>query len=142
MDDALIAVMDAKYHYNFWRPSTAIRNGDIDGNEGTERDPGWVPLIDAPLHPEYPSAHAILAGVVGTLIDADAGKSPTPTLTSTSPTANGATRRWKSTEDFMREVANGRIFDGIHYRFSVDAGLTMGRRIGKLAAGRYASHEH
>jgi len=57
MDDALIAVFDAKYTYNLWRPVTAIRNGDLDGNDATERDAGWASLIDAPLHPEYPCAH-------------------------------------------------------------------------------------
>ena len=58
MDDAMIGVFDAKYHYNFWRPVTAIRNGDIDGNDATQRDASWTSLIDAPMHPEYPSAHA------------------------------------------------------------------------------------
>ena len=57
MDDGMIGVFDAKYHYNFWRPSTAIRNGDIDGHDGTQRDASWSPLVDAPMHPEYPSAH-------------------------------------------------------------------------------------
>ena len=51
MDDAMIAVFDAKYHYNFWRPSTAIRNGDIDGNDATEREATWTPFIDTPMHP-------------------------------------------------------------------------------------------
>jgi len=52
MDDALIAVFDAKYYYNFWRPVTAIRNGDLDGNDATERDPSCTPFIDTPMHPE------------------------------------------------------------------------------------------
>ena len=55
MDDAAIAVFDAKYHYGFWRPITAIRNGDTDGNDATERDASWVPFIDTPMHPEYPA---------------------------------------------------------------------------------------
>jgi hypothetical protein len=55
MDEALIAVADAKYHYNFWRPISAIRNGDMDGNDATEREASWVPFIDTPMHPEYPS---------------------------------------------------------------------------------------
>jgi hypothetical protein len=50
-DDALIAVFDAKYHYGFWRPVTAIRNGDLDVNVATERDPAWLPFIDTPMHP-------------------------------------------------------------------------------------------
>ena len=96
MDDAMIGVFDAKYHYNFWRPVTAIRNGDIDGNDATERDASWAPLIDAPMHPEYPSGHSILAGAVGAVLKAEIGDGPMPVLTTTSPTAKGATRRWTS----------------------------------------------
>ena len=55
MDDALISVFEAKYHYNFWRPVTAIRNGDIDGNDATVAEPRWAPLVETPMHPEYPS---------------------------------------------------------------------------------------
>ena len=57
--DAYIAVMDAKYHYDFWRPITAIRNGDIDDNPATERDATWQPIDNTPMHPEYPCAHCI-----------------------------------------------------------------------------------
>ena len=56
MDDALIAVFDAKYHYGFRRPITAIRNADTDGNDATERDASWSPISETPLHPEYPAA--------------------------------------------------------------------------------------
>ena len=59
--DALIAVFDAKYAYNFWRPVTAIRNGDLSGNDAIERDAAWVPFIETPMHPEYPCAHCIIA---------------------------------------------------------------------------------
>jgi hypothetical protein len=106
MDDALIAVFEAKYHYSHWRPVTAIRNADLDGNDATARDASWVSLIDAPLHPEYPSAHSILAGSVAALIKAEAGGTPLPVLTTTSPTANNATRQWRSTEGFVQEVSN------------------------------------
>jgi hypothetical protein len=68
IDDALIAVFDAKYHYNFWRPITAIRNGDTDGNDATERDASWLPFIDTPMHPEYPCAHCILSAAVGAVL--------------------------------------------------------------------------
>src|SRR4029434_7405720 len=80
-DDALIAVMDAKYHYNFWRPVTAIRNGDIDGNDATERDPSWAPFIDTPMHPEYPCAHCIVSGTVGTVLQGEIGTGPMAALT-------------------------------------------------------------
>jgi hypothetical protein len=140
MDDAMIGVFDAKYHYNFWRPVTAIRNGDIDGQDGTERDASWTSLIEAPMHPDYPSGHAILASAVATVVKADIGAGPIPPmLTTTSPTAKGAARRWTSLDDFVREVAESRIFAGIHYRTATDAGVEMGRQIGELAARRLAT---
>lgn len=137
MDDSLIAVIDAKYHYNFWRPLTAVRNGDQDGNDATERDAGWVSLVDAPMHPEYPSAHGTLAGAVGVLLQADLGKTPVPALATTSGTLKGVTRRWTRIEDFAQEAANSRVYAGIHYRFSAEAGLAMGKQVGALAAARY-----
>jgi hypothetical protein len=137
MDDALIAVFDAKYQYNFWRPVTAIRNGDLDGNDATERDPTWTPFIDTPMHPEYPCAHCIIAGAVGTILQAEVGSGPMPTLTTTSTTAKGAARSWKTTEDFMQEVANARIYDGVHYRTSTEVGLSMGRQVGALAVAKF-----
>jgi hypothetical protein len=140
MDDALVAVFDAKYHYNFWRPATAIRNGDIDGNDGTVRNPSWAPLIDAPMHPEYPSAHATLAAAIGPILKTEIGRGITPLLATSSPTAKGAVRRWTSVDDFVREVGEARIYAGIHYRSSVDAGAAMGQRIGELAVARFATH--
>ncbi len=138
MDDGLIAVMDAKYHYNFWRPITAIRNGDRDGHDGTTLEAGWVPMIDTPLHPEYPSAHSVLAGAMATLLQADGGVRGVPYISTTSPTAGGATHRWKNLDDFTREVAESRVWGGIHYRTSIDVGLAMGRKIGAQAAAQFA----
>jgi hypothetical protein len=137
MDDALIAVFDAKYHYSFWRPITAIRNGDQDGNESTMRDPDWLPFIDTPMHPEYPCAHCILSATVGTVLEADAAGKPLPELSTSSYTANGATRRWKTVDEFVQEVGNARIYDGVHYRNSTEIGAAMGRRLGELAAQKF-----
>jgi hypothetical protein len=134
MDDALIAVMDAKYHYLFWRPVTAIRNGDRDGNAATVRDGSWAPLIDTPMHPEYPCAHCIMAGSIGAVLKAEIGAGPAPVLTTTSVTANGATRSWPKVDDFVQEVANARIYDGVHYRTSTEVGTAMGKKVGELAA--------
>jgi hypothetical protein len=134
MDDALIAVFDAKYTYNLWRPVTAIRNGDLDGNNATERDPGWTPFIDTPMHPEYPCAHCIVAEALGAVLQAEIGSGPTPTLSSASSTAGGAVRTWASVGDFTKEVAQARIYDGVHYRNSTEVGAAMGRKIGELAA--------
>jgi hypothetical protein len=136
-DDALIAVFDAKYHYNFWRPITAIRNGDIDGNDATERDPSWTPFINTPMHPEYPCAHCIVAGAIGTVLEAEIGSAKAPVLATTSNTANNVKRTWMKIDDFIQEVANGRICDGVHYRNSAEVGTAMGRQIGKLAAAKY-----
>jgi hypothetical protein len=134
MDDALIAVFDAKYAYNFWRPITAIRNGDLDGNDATARDSGWIPLIDTPMHPEYPCAHCIVSASLGAVLEAEIGAGTMPKLSSVSSTAPGAVRTWSSVSDFVQEVAVARIYDGVHYRNSTEIGATMGKRIGELTA--------
>jgi PAP2 superfamily len=136
MDDALISVFDAKYHYQFWRPVTAIRNGDIDGNEATQRDAAWAPLIDTPMHPEYPSAHSTLASAVAAVIAAEAGGAALPEMSTSSPTAKGAVRRWTRLDEFVREVSDARVQAGIHFRSATDSGEAMGKRIGELAAAR------
>jgi hypothetical protein len=142
MDDALIAVFDAKYTYNLWRPVTAIRNGDVDGHDGTERDAAWVPLIDTPMHPEYPCAHCILAATVATLVKAEGRERSMPVLSASSPTAQGAVRSWPTADAFMQEVAQARIVGGVHYRSSTEVGLAMGQRIGEWALTRRAELEH
>ena len=133
MDDGLIAVFDAKYTYNLWRPVTAIRNGDLDGNNATDRDPGWTPFIDTPLHPEYPCAHCIVSASLGAVLQAEIGSGPAPTLRSASSTAGGAVRTWTTVSDFVQEVAVARILDGVHYRNSTEVGTAMGRKVGELA---------
>ena len=137
IDDAMIAVFDAKYYYNFWRPVTAIRNGDIDGNDATERDPSWTPFIETPMHPEYPCAHCIVAAAVSVVLQAEIGTGATPNLTTTSTTANGATRSWIEFDDLVEEVANARIYDGVHYRNSTEVGTAMGKQIGSLAVSKF-----
>ena len=137
LDDALIAVFDAKYHYHFWRPATAVRNGDIDGNPATERDAGWTAFHDAPMHPEYPSGHAILAGALGAVLEAELAGSRTPLLSTSSPSAKNAVRRWTSVGAFVQEVSDARIYAGIHFRTSVDVGTAMGHQIGTLAAQKH-----
>jgi hypothetical protein len=133
MDDALIAVFDGKYTYNLWRPVTAIRNGDLDGNRATERDAGWTPFIDTPMHPEYPCAHGIVGASLAAVLEAEIGSGPSPRLGSASSTAGGAVRTWASPAEFAREVAQARIYDGVHYRTSTEVGSAMGKKIGELA---------
>lgn len=138
MDDAMIAVFDAKYHHSFWRPVTAIRNADDDGNESTQRDASWLPLLSTPMHPEYPCAHCTQAGVVaGVLLGEGRSNAVLPALRTRSASANGTERSWTNLDDFVREVGNARVYGGMHYRFSTEAGAEMGQRIGALAASRH-----
>jgi hypothetical protein len=130
-NDALVAVFDAKYHYNLWRPITAIRNADLTSNAATPRDPSWLPLGDTPMHPEYPCAHCITSAAISAVLQAVVGDFGEFSLTS--PTAPGVTRKWSRLQDYSDEVANARIWAGFHYRFSTEVGKDMGRRIGALA---------
>jgi hypothetical protein len=130
-EDAFIAVFDAKYTFNFWRPVTAIRNADQDGNSATPRDATWLPLGDTPMHPEYPCAHCItsaaVAAVLRGVVGEDAGE-----IAVTSPTAPGVVRRWTRLDDYRDEVSNARVWAGFHYRFSTEVGKDMGKKIGEL----------
>jgi hypothetical protein len=132
--DAMVAVLDAKYKYAFWRPITAIRNGDIDGNAATEREATWQPIDNTPMHPEYPCAHCIVSSAVASAIEAMLGTADIPEVTMTSPTAPGVTHRWTNLRAYADEVSAARIAAGFHYRFSTVAGEEMGRQIGVHAA--------
>jgi hypothetical protein len=138
MTDAYIAVFEAKYHYEFWRPITAIRNGDIDGNPATEIDPSWQPLDATPQHPEYPCAHCLLSGAAAALIESYGGLQDVQEISLTSPTTPGITHRWKSLEAFQDEVANSRVWAGFHYRSSARVGTAMGRDVGRYVAANFA----
>jgi len=140
LNDTEIAVFEAKYHYQFWRPITAIRNGDRDDNPATERDADWTPLIVTPIQPEYPCAHCMISSALVTVIRADIGKEPLPVLSNTSNTAPGVTRHWTSTEDLVKEVSIGRIYGGMHYRNSTEVGVKMGEQVGKVVASAYGMH--
>jgi hypothetical protein len=140
-DDALIAVFDAKYHYGFWRPVTAIRNGDTDGNDATERDAGWLPLIDTPMHPEYPCAHCIIAASTGAVLKAEIGNAARSARSRRrATTVKNASRNWTSIDAFVAEVQQARIYDGVHYRNSAEVGAADGqadRRAGRRALRRH-----
>lgn len=130
MDDAVIAVFDAKYAHELWRPITAIRNTP------ELQDPAWEPLVETPMHPEFPCAHCIVSSAVGTVIEGKIGNGKSPVLRTTSPTAGGAERTWASPAEFVREVSEARICAGVHYRNSTEVGQAMGRKIGALAGRR------
>ena len=135
--DAMIAIFDAKYEYEFWRPITAIRNGDQDNNPYTERDATWEPLGPTPMHPEYPCAHCIVAASAGTVLEAFFGTGTLPEFSLTTPTASGVTHRWTRLEDYIAEPSNARIWSGFHYRFSTEVGTGMGRKIGEYTVQNY-----
>ncbi len=141
IDDSLIAVFDAKYAYNFWRPITAIRNGDLDGNDATERDPSWTPFIDTPPHPEYPCAHCIVSATVAAVLKAEIGRGTVPKFSSTSYMDKGLTRSWTSLDDYEKEVSEARIADGVHYRFSTEVGADMGHKVAALAVAKVLKSE-
>jgi hypothetical protein len=115
--DAYIAVLDAKYLYDFWRPITAIRNGDIDDNPATTLDATWQPLDNTPMHPEYPCAHCITSAAAAAVAEALLGTADVPEFVMTSPTAPGVTHRWTNLRTYADEVSQSRIWAGFHYRF-------------------------
>lgn len=137
MNETEIAVFEAKYHYLFWRPITAIRNGDRDDNPATERDADWVPLIVTPMQPEYPCAHCMLVTAIATVIRAENGGSSAVNLSTRSNTAPGVTRHWTSTDALVKEVSSARIWAGVHYRNSCEVGTAMGTQVGSLVARAY-----
>jgi hypothetical protein len=126
--DAAIACFEAKYHYAFWRPITAVRAGDTDGNPATVGDTAWSPLLPAtPNHPEYPSAHSCITPAGGRVLKRFLG---TDEIDYTIPSLTGlGDRHFATPEDLQEEVGNARIWGGIHYRFSVMDGWGIARRV-------------
>jgi len=126
--DALIACYDAKYHYTYWRPITAIRAGDTDGNAETAGDPSWSMLLPAtPNHPEYPSAHSCITPAAGWVI---ARFLLTPRIDFTIPSLTGlGDRTFARPDDLTYEVGSARIWGGIHFRSAVDDGVGISKRV-------------
>src|SRR5215475_4832625 len=134
-NDAYIAVFDAKYTYNLWRPVTAIRNADQTNNSATPRDASWRPLGDTPMHPEYPCAHCITSAAISAVLQSVVGRE-IGEISMTSPTAPGVVRKWSRLQDYSDEVSAARIYAGFHYRFSTIVGKDMGNKIGALVASQ------
>jgi hypothetical protein len=128
LGDAQIACYEAKYHYLFWRPVTAIPAGDTDGNDATAGDPAWKPLLPVtPNHPEYPSAHACLTPASGRVI---ARFLPTDRIDYTVPSLTGlGDRHFDQVQDLEYDVNNARIWGGIHYRSSVEDGTEIAKKV-------------
>ena len=137
MDDAGTAIVDAKMHYGFWRPITAIRNGDRDPSPETVRDESWTPLLTTPNHPEYPCGHCIFAATVAAVLLSEPGVTPDRRFTFTSTSLPGAVKALTLPES-VTACSMSRIYGGVHYRFSNDAAEAMGRKVAALALSRFA----
>jgi len=129
--DTFIVDWDAKFHYNFWRPVTAIRNGDVDGNDATERDAAWAPSNVTPMHPEYPSQAAIIGGAGSTVLAALLNE-PSPGPLTISDTADPKlTRSYANAGVLAEEQRNVRIWGGIHFRTSLETSDRMGQALAR-----------
>ena len=132
MADAVIACWDSKYRYSFWRPITAIR----EGLTPADADPMWKPWLDfftpgTPAFPEYPSAHASISGSAAFVLASIFGDNTSFTVTSES---RPGTRSFSSFSSAVSEIADARVFGGIHFRTSCDLGNTLGRAVANFVA--------
>ncbi|HEX8918472.1 MAG TPA: phosphatase PAP2 family protein, partial [Chloroflexota bacterium] len=130
MYDAMIAVFDAKYTYNFWRPEAAIHNGNSDGNPATIGDPTWTPLRPTAPHPDYPSAHTANGGAASTVLASFFGTDAIRFSFTTRTSPGGAVRSYTSLSQAAEEEGLSRIWLGYHFRTAVNVGLTMGQEVG------------
>jgi hypothetical protein len=141
-----IATMNAKYHYLWWRPVSAIDAtavspdgfgpvpGYDDGNPATAEQAGWRPLLVTPNHPEYPAAHGALTGAMAAVFTAFLGSSQINLdihgFDPNGPAGNlNAVEHFNSADDLRTEIVNARVWGGVHYRFSGLAGITLGSKV-------------
>lgn len=133
--DAVAACFDAKYAYNFWRPTSAIRLADTDGNPATEADPTWTPFVVTPNHPEYPAAHACSDGSSMEIVR---GFYSTKNVSfSFDSTVTGTTHHYERTDDMVGDMKNGRVWGGMHFRHSTEVGAELGKDVAKWVAKQY-----
>jgi hypothetical protein len=133
--DGLIACFDAKYHYLFWRPIHAIQRADTDGNPDTEFDPSWAPLLLTPNHPEYPSAHSCSSTAITEALAAFFGTQEIPF--SLDSTVTNTTHYYQRFKDVVPEIADARVWGGIHFRHATDDGTKIGRKVAHWMADRF-----
>jgi hypothetical protein len=120
---------DAKYHYHFWRPVTAIRNGDQDGNDATERDAGWTSFNPNPLHPEYPSQATLNATIATAVLESVFGPASAIPFTASDARDAKRTRQFASLAEMAEEHKNVRIWGGVHYRFAIRTSEGVGQKV-------------
>ncbi len=133
LDDAATAMVVAKMHYGFWRPITAIRNGADDGNDATAPDPAWVPLLPTPNFQEYPCGHCAAAAANAEVMKAETGPRPAAGVrVSSSAVPTAAVQVLPSWDEWVRQVSDSRMYGGVHFRFSNEAGEEVGRRAARI----------
>jgi hypothetical protein len=136
ISDALVTVFETKYQFITWRPVTAIRAGDTDGNDRTEPDAGWTPLIVTPAFPSYASAHASGSGAARAVAERVFGAGR-HAITLTHPGVPGLVLEYTHFRDITDDTDDARVYGGIHFRFDQDAGNVIGRDV-----GRYIYRKH
>lgn len=137
MADAYIAGWDSKLHYNFWRPYTAIRKANFDGNDQTNEDLLWEPEQPTPPIQDYPSTHSALGNASATVLALVLGDNTSFTMASPTAVPSGGTRSFTSFSQAAKENADSRVMAGIHFRFACEAGLELGDKIGNWIAGNF-----
>lgn len=137
--DAVGACFAAKYHYNTWRPPSAIPEADRDDNAATVADPAWTPVVPTPNHPEYPAAHGCAAGAVAETLNLHFR---TPRIAfEFNSTASPKLHRYASTTEFVDEIGNARVWGGMHFRQATEDGAALGRAVARAVAARFAAGE-
>jgi len=129
ISDGLASVMETKYFYNYWRPETAIRAGDTDGNARTQSDLDFMPFVLTPCFPSYPSAHGAAAGAAREVLERLYGPSH-HFIQLTTPTLPAVVLQYSAFKQIADDIDDARVFGGIHYRFDQEAGGQLGRRVG------------
>lgn len=137
--DALISVWDDKAHTSFWRPITAIREADRDGNPATEPDAAWLPLIANPPYPEHPSGHTGLSGSIVATLQELFG---TDKIAWTDTNTAGLTRSFTRFSHAIDEIVDARIWSGIHFRTADEQGARIGRQVAKWRDKHYFRPVH
>jgi hypothetical protein len=134
MADGFVVGWYEKRHFAFWRPVTAIRKGDTDGNPRTAPDPSWLSLRPTPPVPDYPSTHGVLGGAAAEILRRFTGTSAFPfCMASTTSQPPGTERCWYSFTQAELENAESRVLAGFHFRFAIETGVKVGRKIGRFA---------
>ncbi len=133
MADGFIAGFETRYDFNFWRPVTAIRAGDTDGNDVTVADPTWSSLLNTPAIPDYPSTHSILGGAASEVLRRFFHDDDVPFTTTSGAPFAGLTRSFTGFSQAAAENGESRIYAGIHFRSAVEDGIALGNKIGGFA---------